>query len=230
MARAYQLLALCAISAIIAVQIVACSNGKRPAPIATPVAATPATTASPEATPTPETIGGLPVRPLIVAKADTTLAGAALYLAVSGHGDAPPRALDRVYVDQAGNYSRRRLFERTIDNSDGRGTIQGIGIDSEAAHIFVAVCDRSYCGGVGNIQAGAHVTLYLSDDGGLSWKQAGAWDGGGFIVGVTPSWVVWARPYRGPDGAALVELSYEPTHQVIATLPPAGSSCRSRRT
>ncbi|MBA4179920.1 MAG: hypothetical protein C0506_04960 [Anaerolinea sp.] len=189
----------------------ACSGGSKGGPpAATPTATV--TTASPEATatvtatPTLQTINGVTVTPLHAGKPADIPAGVVLY--VQGgctQCDGPATSLDRVYRDAAGGLHSDRLFERKLRVENGttyeENYIRTMRVSSTGNDIVIGVCDRGYCGGVGNATPDARTTFYGSNDGGITWNKMGQLAGDTWIIAVMGPGAMVRHAYQPSEGA-----------------------------
>ena len=183
----------------------ACSKGGTQNPDPTPRPSSEATAAA-SPTSTPETLGGVPVTPLRAGKPADIPASAVLY--VEGgctQCDGPATSLDRVYRDAAGTLHTDRLFERKLRVENGttyeENYIRTMRVSSTGNDIVIGVCDRGYCGGVGNASPDARTTFYGSNDGGISWKEIGQLAGDTWIIAVQGAGAMVRHEYRPSEGA-----------------------------
>lgn len=194
--------------------------------------ATATSSPAPSTTPAPappEMIGGVPVTPLHAGAPADIPANAVLYVESGCTGcDIPAVALDRVYRDGAGVVHTDRLFERQMPVVDGtpmeQNYIRPIGVAEGGYGIVIGVCDRGYCGGVGNSTGDANTTFYASDDAGISCRTIGSLSGDTYIYGVTatPTVGAWVRhAYQPvPGGPYTFEMVGIPSGQPM-TLDPS---------
>ncbi len=71
-------------------------------------------------------------------------------------------------------FSGRLYVERLDENLDAAGWLYTLAIDAPTGRVAVGMCVQGYCGGYGSAQPGAENLLYLSDDGGITWRAAGS--------------------------------------------------------
>lgn len=198
---------LLAFVVLAATLIAACSKGGNSAATPTATAAAfPEATATIAATPTAETIAGVSVTPLHAGKPADIPAGAVLY--VEGgctQCDGPATSLDRVYRDAAGGLHSDRLFERKLRVENGttyeENYIRTMRVSSTGNDIVIGVCDRGYCGGVGNATPDARTTFYGTNDGGITWKEMGQLTGDTWIIAVSGSGAMVRHAYQPSEGA-----------------------------
>jgi hypothetical protein len=206
---------------VLALLVGGCSKGKHrsqatPAPSDTSLAAP----ATPAPTPTPEVINGVEVTPLTLEKSVPVPPDHVFYIEGGCYQcDGPATSLDRVYIDQAGVYHSDRLFELNEPDAPGRSYITGIAVSTDGYQIVVSTCSIAYCGGVGNIQPNAHVTLTRSLDGGITWADIGGWDGGGAVRAVNNGIALVGRTIAEPGGGAVTHFATYPGGDEIGTLP-----------
>ena len=198
---------LLALMVIATTLITACSRGNgtaRPTAAVTPAA--PETTATVAATKTPQTVDGVIVTPLHAGQPADIPAGVVLY--VEGgceRCDGPATSLDRVYRDGAGGLHSDRLFERKLRVENGttyeENYIRTMRVSSTGNDIVIGVCDRGYCGGVGNATPDARTTFYGTNDGGITWKEMGQLAGDTWIIAVMGQGAMVRHAYQPSAGA-----------------------------
>ena len=151
----------------------------------------PASTSEPSETPTPgptavpETLMGLPVRPLTLGAPLPFPADVALYVESGCWGcDGPAAALQRFYRAANGQVRAEDLFRlpgATVGSPTvGEKYITSLSIDGD--DILLAVCEGPYCGGVGNVAAGAKTSIRHSNNGGITFTVESTIDGGVSVV------------------------------------------------
>ena len=191
--------------ALVAVLLAACSGGSKgrtPTPTGGASDSSPAATASS----TPETINGVAATPLRAGKPADIPAGVVLYLEGGcTQCDGPATSLDRVYRDAAGTLHSDRLFERKLRVENGttyeENYIRTMRVSSTGNDIVIGVCDRGYCGGVGNATPDSRTTFYGSNDGGITWKVIGQVAGDTWIVALQGAQAMVRHAYQPEAGA-----------------------------
>ena len=193
---------------LVAVTFVAGCSGGTKSRTPTPTPGATASDPSPEATAAPaaETINGVAVTPLRVGKPADIPAGVVLYIEGGcTRCDGPATSLDRVYRDAAGTLHSERLFERKLrvenNTSYEENYIRTMRVSSTGNDIVIGVCDRGYCGGVGNATLDARTTFYGSNDGGISWKEIGQLAGDTWIIALSGPTAMIRHAFRPSEGA-----------------------------
>ncbi|MBN9493557.1 helix-turn-helix transcriptional regulator [bacterium] len=168
----------------VALVVLATQDSDHPKAGVTPPAAT--TAATPAASPTPESLDGIRVVPAHVGDAVSFPKDLVVYAAnVCQACDVPPVSVQRfsygpdgVQTDTVyklpGVHEPGQNDEGTT--SDGK-YITSAAVSQDGAGLAVGVCEKGYCGGVGNVTADAEVTVYGSADGGITWTSIGAVNG-----------------------------------------------------
>jgi hypothetical protein len=221
--------------ALVACLAASCGGGgaaPTPTPAPTPIAiASPKpATATPTATATPEVIDGVEVMPLHVGGEAEIPDDVALIIETGcWQCDGPPTGLYRLYRDASGQTRTDALFTiEAVGLSLHRGIegdawdesyITGFAMDDTASDIAVGVCTRGYCGGLGFPTADAQTTLFRSLDGGVTWTQFAAMDGGAWVVAIAKDGVVVSGPH-GPEEETEPKFSLFPGGEQMQPLQP----------
>jgi hypothetical protein len=128
--------------------------------------------------------------------------------------DGPTEAIERVSTvgeSAAVEAEPRELFEPAA------GYISSSWISPDGHEIWLTVCSRGYCGGVGEISGDAQTTLYNSNDGGITWETLETADGSVGVVGFTAIGPILARTERQSDGQFTTTFF---AHQGGTVIPP----------
>jgi hypothetical protein len=230
---AYGLAAIAVLSLAIAA---ACDNDEtQPAPTATLGSATPTplATPTPAATIAPEANDGGDVVPLQIGEEAELPDGVALIVETGCYYcDGPPTGLYRLYRDASGQLRTDALFTLEAlglplhrgNNEEAwanESYITGIALSDDASEIAAGVCTRGYCGGLGFPTADAQTTLYRPLDGGVTWAEIAAMDGGAWVVAVVKDGVVVPGPH-GTEEESAPKFSLFPGGEPVQ--PPSGAN------
>ncbi|HKS90665.1 MAG TPA: helix-turn-helix transcriptional regulator, partial [Tepidiformaceae bacterium] len=174
--------------------VLAVQGSDHPKADVTPPAATATTT--PSASPTPANLDGIPVVAAHVSDAVSFPKDLVVYAAnVCQACDVPPVSIlrfsygpngpvtDTVY-QLPGVHEPGQNDEGTT--SDGK-YITSAAVSQDGSGLAVGVCEKGYCGGVGNVSADAEVTVYGSADSGVTWASIGTVNGQATIVSANAS-------------------------------------------
>ena len=166
----------------------ACSGDAKsaPTPPSSVASPQPSPAAGESATPqgsTGETVAGIAVRKWMVQAPAKLPPGAVLYVEKGcTQCDGPTESIERVRARADGSTELATVFKAP---GDSQRYILSTFIASDGHELWVTVCSRGYCGGVGQVSADAQVTFHHSLDGGTSWKQEGTRAGMASITAVT---------------------------------------------
>jgi hypothetical protein len=85
--------------------------------------------------------------------------------------DAPARGVRRIYRNR-GTVHVDDLFVRPEEvRNSGNVYITSMAVSTDGSTVVVAVCVRSYCGGLGFPESDAAAVFHVSRDGGVTWIQ-----------------------------------------------------------
>lgn len=114
--------------------------------------------------------------------------------------DGPAEALER--TTSIGNPGAVEVETRELFRAPGGPPAYILSfVSSPDGHeIWLTVCSRGYCGAVGEPTADAQVTVYHSDDGGITWSPVETFDGMVGIVTVAAGIPILARTERDASG------------------------------
>lgn len=167
-------LAIAAAAVAAVVIVLQQSNDEHPASSATPPATAPATSpaATPGATatagPGAEVIDGVTVQTLSIGSDTTLPSGLVVYYFRAGFAkDGPFANLQRAYRDNTGTL---RMDDLSAPTSTGAFTMA---LDLDSGRAAIGICTQGDCGGYGAASTDAEATLMLSEDGGVTWQNAG---------------------------------------------------------
>jgi hypothetical protein len=173
-------------TALLAAACSGSSSKATPTPTPIPSGSPTAIAATPTPTPPPEEILGVEVRPVTLGAPVPLPDHVAFYIESGCWGcDGPAAALERVYRAPSGELRTEDLF-RLPGATNERPEVDGKYITSIATErggedILLALCEGPYCGGVGEVQEGAKVSIYHSADGGITWTRETTIEGGAWV-------------------------------------------------
>ena len=164
----------------------------------------------------PETLLGLPVKPLRVVAPIPLPSGVALYLESGCWGcDGSAAALERVYRAADGVIRTEDLFRlpgATIQKPEsGEKYIMSVAAASGGDDILLSVCEGPYCGGVGEQRPGATASIRHTTDGGITWRNEQTFDGGATLIANT-------GPSPRSFGSGLMSVLIRTADGVLRTL------------
>jgi DNA-binding CsgD family transcriptional regulator len=144
--------------------------------------------------------------------------------------DGPASGLLRVYSRLDGSIGQNVLFtpeqlDLPPDDDDWEPYVLSYANRPDGSSIAIALCVTGYCGGLGPAAAGAAARLYQSQDGGITWSDAGEWPLDHYIVGMTTDGSLFTAHQTNisdkPDDAATPGPAPTPVFEY--TLQPAGT-------
>jgi len=130
--------------------------------------------------------------------------------------DGPTSSLARVVGGTGSDSGPKTLFPPAgLDT----GYIDAFAISPDGGELYVTVCSRGYCGGVGEVSPDAQTTVYHSVDGGVTWQAESSYGPPSSVSLGSDGWVLTTQQFDGTQYSYSSEVYPNAITAPQATIP-----------